>query len=332
MQLGILGGGSWGTALAILWARYDHQVTLWVRNGRDATRFSDERRNTKYLPDFLFPENLAISADLAAVAKANKVLGVAVPLQAYRTFLEDLKPHLSPEHRLILLSKGIELNTLSLPTAIVTEVLGADWAHRTYALSGPSFAREVAEDKPTTVVLAGPDSPELQLLQETLNAPTFRMYRTEDVVGVELGGALKNVIAIASGMVRGLGLGHNTTAGLITRGLAEITRVGMAMGAQAETFSGLAGIGDLILTCTGALSRNFRVGKSLAEGHTLEQTMERLGMVAEGVHTCRAARDLGIRVGVEMPLTEVVYEILYEQLPPRKALHQLMTRRLKAEA
>ena len=331
MRLGILGGGSWGTALAIQWARKGHPVTQWARNSEDVAEFREKGCNTRYLPEVPFPKQLQVTDDLEKTLANSQLLCLCVPLQAYREFLGQLRPYLSAYHKLLLCSKGMEMDTYLLPSWIVVDVLGKDWEERTYALSGPSFAREVAEDKPTTVVLAGKDDKPLASLQLALSCPKFRMYRTHDIVGVELCGALKNIIAIASGMVDGLDLGYNTTAGLITRGLVEISRLGVALGAERETFSGLAGMGDLILTCTGSLSRNRRVGQALSEGKTMDQALADLGMVAEGVHTCRAAYDLSKKRGVELPITEAVYNILYKGLSPQKALHLLMTRDLKSE-
>ena len=331
MRLGICGGGSWGTALAILWSRKGHPVTLWVRNPEDAKRFREENTNAKYLPGIDFPDHLEISNDLERTIRENQLICLAVPLQAYREFLDMAREFLVSDHQLLLLSKGIELRTHLLPTSIVTGMLDESWSARTYTLSGPSFAREVAERKPTTVVLAGQKSERLKTLQKDLNCQTFRMYRNHDVVGIELCGALKNVIAIASGLSLGLDLGHNTIAGLITRGLVEISRLGIKLGAKRETFAGLAGMGDLILTCTGSLSRNLRVGQALARGESLDAALEKLGMVAEGVHTSRSAYQLGRDLDVELPITHAVYSILYESLPPMEALNALMTRRLKSE-
>ncbi|MBO1322246.1 NAD(P)H-dependent glycerol-3-phosphate dehydrogenase [Acanthopleuribacter pedis] len=331
MKLAILGGGSWGTALAILWARHDHQVQLWARKPEDVVAFNAAGANTKYLPEVPFPETLAVVGDLQQLVQTNDLLCLSIPLQAYRAFLMQIKPWLNPRHRMILTSKGIELGTGMLPQEIVEDVLGDEWSQRAYTLSGPSFAKEVADDKPTTVVLAGPHTDELVTLQEALTTPTFRLYRNHDVMGVEICGALKNVIAIASGMVRGLDLGNNTMAGLITRGLHEISRYGVRLGAERETFAGLAGMGDLILTCTGGLSRNLRVGMGLASGKPLEQVLHDLGMVAEGVHTCKSVRHKAHELGVELPITEVVYHILYEGMKPQEGLRRLMTRSLKAE-
>jgi len=331
MKFAILGAGSWGTALAILWSRHGHQIQLWARNPDDAEAFRTHNHNIKYLPGIAFPEGCEVTNDLEEVIRENRLLCIAVPLQAYREFLGKIRPWLTPEHKLVLLSKGIELNTLMLPSQIVADVLGETFTNRTFALSGPSFAKEVAEDKPTTVVLAGHATKTLIELQETFYCPTFRTYRNQDLTGVELGGALKNVIAIAAGIVRGLNLGHNTMAGLITRGLSEIAKMGVTLGAHRETFSGLSGMGDLILTCNGDLSRNLRVGMGLAKGLTLEEILENLGMVAEGVKTSQSACELATKHGVEMPITTGVHHILYHRLDPLVALQQLMNRKLKAE-
>lgn len=331
MKLGILGGGSWGTALAVLWARNHHPVNLWLRNPDDAAHYQTARRNTKYLPHISFPQSLCVTHDLDKALDESDLICLAIPLQAYREFFHLLKDRLRDHQQLLLLSKGIEVNTLKLPSEIVVDVLGESWRDRTFNLSGPSFAKEVAEGKPTTVVLAGQDDEKLRVLQRVLTCPTFRTYRNLDVVGVELCAALKNVIAIASGMSSGLELGHNTIAGLITRGLAEISRLAVAMGGQRETCAGLAGMGDLILTCTGDLSRNLRVGMALADGDDLDTALQKIGMVAEGVHTCRAAQQLAHKMEVDLPITGVIYKILYQGLSPKQALQALMTRSLKAE-
>jgi len=331
MRLGILGGGSWGTALGILWAKKGHPVQLWVRNPENAKKFQENRCNTKYLPDTPFPENLEATNDLEGVIENSQLICLAVPLQAYRSFLRSIADQLADYHQIVILSKGIELETHQLPTQIVLDVLGTEWRNRTYTLSGPSFAKEVAELKPTTVVLAGNNTDRLTTLQKALNCPSFRMYRNRDVTGVELCAALKNVIAIASGMSQGLNLGHNTIAGLITRGLAEISRLAVALGGKQETCAGLAGMGDLILTCTGSLSRNLRVGQALARGENLQTALDNLGMVAEGVQTCRSANQLGKQLGVDLPITNVINRILYEGLSPKDALEALMSRSLKSE-
>ena len=331
MKFGIIGGGSWGTALAVLWARRGHNVDLWVRNPEHAEAMTQTGINKKYLPGTTLPETIRVSCDLKKTVADNDLLFMAVPLQAYRQLLGEIGTFGLGKRDLILLSKGIELDTHLLPTQIIKDVLGSSWSNRTFTLSGPSFAEEVAKDLPTTVVLAGRKKERLVALQKGLNTNTFRMYRNRDVTGVELCGALKNVIAIASGMANGLGLGQNTLAGLITRGLSEIARLGVNLGARRETFAGLAGMGDLILTCHSQLSRNFRVGMALAQGHSLNEILTNLGMVAEGVHTCRAAVQLGSERNVELPITNVVHQILYDNLSPRKALNSLMSRSLKSE-
>lgn len=330
-RLAILGGGSWGTAMAILWARHGHHVDLWVRNPETARAFREMGCNGKYLPDTQFPEGLHVRDDLAGVMIDNDLILLAVPLQAYREFLTGLSDLVRPEHEFVLLSKGIEIGTHMLPTQIAHNILGPAIHDRCFTLSGPSFAAEVARDLPTTVVIAGNNSNRVRELQHLLNCPTFRMYRNADVLGVEVCGALKNVVAIAAGMVTGMDLGLNTLSGLITRGLAEITRLGVTMGAQRETFAGLAGMGDLILTCNGRLSRNLRVGMALAKGHTLQTILRDLGMVAEGVHTARAAKQLAQDVGVELPISEMVYRIIYEGVTPQDGLRALMSRGLKNE-
>lgn len=330
MELGIIGGGSWGTALAVLWSGVCDRVDLWLRNPADAAAMQKTRQPVKFLTDIRLPDNLNITSDLKSVTERNALIGMAIPLPAYRSFLNEHRD-LFRDQELILLSKGIEVDSLMFPTQIVDDVLGETWHDRTFVLSGPSFAREVAQGKPTTVVITGNNSERLVSLREALATPRFRLYSNSDVLGVEIAGAMKNVIAIASGMTLGMDFGSNTMAGLITRGLAEIARLGECMGAQRETFAGLAGMGDLILTCTGRLSRNLTVGIKLAEGLGLDQVLEDLGMVAEGVKTTRAAKQLSEKVGVELPITNVVHAILYEGWTPQQGMHALMTRSLKAE-
>jgi len=331
MKFGILGAGSWGTALGILWSRHGHEIELWARDPKHCELMSRNGENFRYLPGIALPSGCSVTSDLEKVIRNNTLLCLALPLQAYRPFLEIIRPWLSDDHQFVLLSKGIELHTLFLPHQIVTDCLGPKTIARTFALSGPSFAKEVAQNKPTTVVLSGHKSEALERLQTTLNCPTFRTYRNHDLVGVELGGALKNVIAIAAGIVRGLNLGHNTMAGLITRGLSEISRMGVAMGAKRQTFSGLSGMGDLILTCNGDLSRNLRVGMALAQGKSLPEILNDLGMIAEGVKTSESAYELAKQKFVEMPIATSVYKIINEGLDPLLALQQLMTRKLKSE-
>ncbi|MCB1053121.1 MAG: NAD(P)-dependent glycerol-3-phosphate dehydrogenase [Acidobacteria bacterium] len=329
-DLGVIGGGSWGTAMAIVLAQKGLKVDLWVREADRAERMQTDRVNRKYLAKNPLPESIRVTHRLSDVFR-NRTLLLAIPLQAYRAFLKENAHHLRDDHDLILLSKGMELGTHLLPTEIVVSVLGEAWRQRAFMLSGPSFAQEVADLKPTTIVLAGKQPKRMQVLQSLLMGPTFRIYNNSDVIGVELAGALKNVMAIASGIAWGKELGHNTMAGLITRGLAEIARLGAELGAERETFAGLAGMGDLILTCTGGLSRNLRVGMALAKNQSLDQILSDLGMVAEGVHTCRSAYEMGQARGVDLPITNVVYAILYEGITPDEGLYQLMTRSPKWE-
>jgi len=331
MRIAVLGSGSWGTALAVLWSGHGHEVALWGRNAARVSEFQNARCNLQYLPEIPFPDPLRLTDDLEAAIHDAELICLSIPLQSYRGLMKRMIPLISHGQKLLLVSKGIELETHLRPSEIVTEVLGDDWGDAAFTLAGPSFAREVAENKPTTVVLAGRHEADLALLQEALNCPFFRLYRNLDLVGVEICAGLKNVIAIASGLVKGLDLGDNALAGVITRGLAEISRLGVHMGARAETFAGLAGMGDLILTCTGKLSRNLRVGVELARGRDLQDILDELGMVAEGVHTCRSALQLSRAVGVELPIAAAVYRIINDKLPPRLALQELLSRSLKEE-
>jgi glycerol-3-phosphate dehydrogenase (NAD(P)+) len=330
-MIGIIGAGSWGTALAIHLSRSGRDVALWGRDGSRLMRFAQERENTRYLPGFTFPESLRVEEDLKRLIATSPILCLAIPLQAYRPFLLEHGHRFSEAQQLVMLSKGMELDTLMLPTQIVMDVLGEAWGERTSMLSGPSFAKEVAAGMPTTVVLSSTLESHIEPLQHYFTSPVFRVYTNSDWIGVELAGALKNVIAIAAGMVSGLNLGHNTMAALLTRALYEISRLGSALGARKRTFSGLAGMGDLILTCTGHLSRNRTIGVMLAQGKGLAEALQELGMVAEGVKTARPAATLGREMGIDLPIINVVDRILNEGLNPEEGLFELMTRKLKSE-
>lgn len=330
MKISVIGGGSWGTSMGILLAKAGRDVVMWGRDPKQMAEMAEHRENRRYLPGATFPESLTVTNSLEE-ALVCPVVMLAIPLQSYRKFLTDNHDHFS-DQELILLSKGMEIDTQMLPTQIVCSVLGASWEEQTFMLSGPSFAKEVAEFKATTVVLAGKNAPRLAELQKLMMCPTFRVYNNADVMGVEIAGALKNVMAIASGIAQAKDLGHNAMAALITRGLVEIARLGESLGAQRETFAGLAGMGDLILTCTGGLSRNLRVGIALGQGKSLDQILSELGMVAEGVHTCRAATSMAKERHIELPITEVVHAILYEGVSPEQGLRELMTRSPKWES
>ncbi|HEV8324581.1 MAG TPA: NAD(P)H-dependent glycerol-3-phosphate dehydrogenase [Myxococcota bacterium] len=330
-SIGVIGGGSWGTALGKHLADKGYAVTLWCRRPEAAAEVRETHQTKRYLPGIELPRTLVATADLeAAVRRADVVLAV-VPSHTMREVMAAAGPLLPPGAPIVSCTKGIENGTLMLMAEVLREVLPAEAARRLTYLSGPSFAREVALGLPTAVTIAGEVPETARAVQDVFAGPRFRAYVTEDVVGVEVGGALKNVMAIAAGAADGLGFGHNTIAALITRGLAEIARLGAAMGANPLTLAGLAGLGDLVLTCTGGLSRNRHVGVELGKGKTIEQVLGDMTQVAEGVKTARAARDLARRRGVEMPITEAVYQILYEGMPVHEAVVRLMAREARAE-
>ena len=327
----IIGAGSWGTALANLLARKGVPTTLWAREPGVVATIATTRENDLFLPGIRLAERLQATGDLPAALAENEVLVNAVPTQFIRRTYEPLVPLVFDEHLLVTVSKGIEVDTLATPSEIFADVFGGTVASGITALSGPSFAREVAADYPTAVVAASGVAAHSHRVRDLFATEAFRVYSSDDVVSVELGGALKNVIAISAGIVEGLRYGHNTIAALITRGLAEITRLGVARGGNPRTFAGLSGLGDLVLTCTGPLSRNRAVGEALGRGKSLDEILNDMNMVAEGVKTTMAARTLANSLGVEMPITEQVYQVIYEGKDPRIVGGELMTRQLKDE-
>ena len=329
MRIAVAGGGSWGTALAHVLACGGHEVVLWARDAAVVDAVNAARENPRYLPGRRLHERLRATGDMALFADHELAL-LAVPCQHMREFLEHARTHFTPGLTLINASKGIELNSLVLMNSLVREVLHP-LVHGYVALSGPSFAMEVLDGQPTAVVLACEEEALGARLRQAFSTPVFRCYSSTDVCGVELGGAVKNVMAIAAGLCDGLGLGHNSRGALITRGLAEISRLGAALGAQAGTFMGLSGLGDLVLSCTGDLSRNRRVGLALAEGEALGEIIRSLGSVAEGVNTTSAVYSLGRVHGVDTPITDAVHAILQGSRTPRQAMQNLMLRDLKEE-
>jgi glycerol-3-phosphate dehydrogenase (NAD(P)+) len=332
-KIAVIGAGSWGTALTIALgrSRAKHRIALWVYEKEVAETLRSRRVNEVFLPGFEVPADLEVTQDLAeALAGADLVLGVMPSAHARRLYTLML-PHLGPDVPIVSATKGLEPETLLRMTEVIEQVAKPKFSPRVAALSGPSFAREVARGDPTAVAIASKDLKLAAELQEEISGPTFRLYTNDDVVGVELGGAVKNVIAIAAGVIEGLGFGFNTAAALITRGLAEMTRLGCAMGARRETMGGLAGMGDLVLTCTGGLSRNRTVGAELGKGRKLEEITGSMRMVAEGIGTTAATHSLARRLGIEMPITEQMYAVLYEGRSPRDAIRELMERPLKAE-
>jgi glycerol-3-phosphate dehydrogenase (NAD(P)+) len=307
-----------------------HEVRLWARDASLVRDMNARRANAVYLPDVRFPGGLQASEELAEVLRDAALVVAAVPSHGTRDVIRSAAPHLAPNSIVVSASKGLELDTLFRVSEIIAQEIGR--SHPIVVLSGPSFAAELARELPTAVSVASADGAAVERVQAEFRAPYFRLYASEDVVGVEIGGALKNVIAIAAGAVEGLGLGHNALAGLITRGLAEITRLACAAGARRETLAGLTGLGDLVLTCTGSLSRNRHVGLELARGRSLHDVLAGMKMVAEGVRTTEAALALGHRYGVELPIATQVAEVLAGRKDARTALYDLMLRPQRAEA
>ncbi len=325
----VLGAGSWGTALAVLLARKGVRVRLWDHEPGHIAALRREGRNSAYLPDVVLPEDIEPVADLAAALDGVVDVLVVVPSHAFRSVLERLAPLLRAGMRIVWATKGLEMRGGKLMHQVLQEVLGQAYPYA--VLSGPTFAREVARGLPTAATV-GSHHPELAVeVAELLHGESFRAYTSEDVIGVQLGGAVKNVLAIAAGVSDGLGFGANARAALITRGLAEMLRLGAAMGGRQETFMGLAGLGDLVLTCTDDQSRNRRFGLALARGRSAEQARAEIGQVVEGAQTARVVVDLAARHAVEMPITAEVYRVLYEDLDPREAVHRLFARAQKPE-
>jgi len=330
-KIAVLGGGSWGTALANLLAGQENlKVWMWVREPQLTELIQKTGQNSWYLPGIILDSSLKVSSDLEEVVQGATYYLIAVPCQYVRSILAKAKNLVEAKAVFICASKGIEISSLKPMSEVIAEVLVNK--NPIYAvLSGPSFAKEVAQKLPTAVSLACIDLKIGQKLQALFSTSYFRVYLNQDVRGVELGGALKNVIALATGICDGLGFGYNARAGLITRGLAEMSRLGMALGAKEKTFMGLSGMGDLVLTCTGDLSRNRQVGLRLGKGESLEQITTSMRMVAEGVKTTQAVYALAQKLNIEMPITEQVYKILYQQKDPKTAVMELMTRTLKLE-
>jgi glycerol-3-phosphate dehydrogenase (NAD(P)+) len=330
-RVAVIGGGSWGTALANLLAKKDLPVVVWSYEADVADAINTQHRNSRYLSEIELDPGLRATSSLSdAVADASFVVSVS-PAQHTRRVLEEAAPSLRDDVIVIGASKGIETTSLKTMAQVHAEMLPRAAASRACFLSGPSFALEVAQEQPTAVTIASHDSGAAAQAQELFQTPYFRCYTSDDVVGVEVGGSLKNVIAVASGMAAGLGLGHNATAALITRGLAEITRLAVQLGANPLTLSGLAGMGDLILTCTGGLSRNRHVGVELGRGRSLDDVLGEMTMIAEGVETTRAAHALARRVQIEMPIVAEVHAVLFEGRSAADALENLMLREPKAE-
>lgn len=323
--ISVIGAGSWGTTLAAVLAEKGYDITLWTHETELVERINAERVNPLYMPGHVLPPSLIATDNLDDALRSARFVLSVVPTQYIRSVFG--RATVNPECMVVSAAKGIEITTFETPSMILAELLGRPVS----ALSGPSFAKEVMTKMPTAVTLAAPDSKTGFILQEIFNTDYFRVYTHDDIIGVEIGGAMKNVIAIAAGICDGLGLGHDARAALITRGLSEVKRLGLTFGAQEITFSGLSGIGDLVLTCTASLSRNYSVGFNLGKGKTLAEITANTNSVAEGVSTTLAAWRLSRGKGIEMPITEQVYLTLYEDKSPALAVRDLMTRSLKTE-
>jgi glycerol-3-phosphate dehydrogenase (NAD(P)+) len=327
--IAVLGAGSWGTALAIQLARSGRATRLWGRDGTQLRAMSHDRRNARYLPDATFPDSLTVSAELPRVLHGCLDVLVAVPSHSFRALLQEILPRLDQETRVAWATKGFELDSGKLPHEVAREVLGMD--RPMAVLSGPTFAKEVGAGLPTAMTIASPDARFAHALAQGLSSNNFRAYTSNDIVGVEVGGAVKNVLAVGAGLSDGLGFGSNTRIALITRGLVEMTRLGVTLGAHRDTFMGLAGLGDLVLTCTDDQSRNRRFGLQLASGKTPEQALASIGQAVEGYLAAKAVRVVAKRANVDMPICDGIYQVLYEKRPAKDLVRDLMTRPIRAE-
>jgi glycerol-3-phosphate dehydrogenase (NAD(P)+) len=331
MRVSVLGAGAWGTALAKALADKGFPTKIWALERSLADAINEAKENKRYLPGHKLPDTLSATSDLAESLEGAELTVLVVPSHAMREVVLKAKSLIPETTLLCSASKGIENDSLMLMSQVLEDTLGADVVPRLTYLSGPSFAKEVALGMPTAVVVAGTDVENTRTVQRAWATDKLRVYSSDDVVGVEMGGALKNVIAIAAGAIDGLGFGHNSRAGMITRGLFEIGLLARKMGGNPLTVAGLSGMGDLVLTCTGDLSRNRTVGVELGKGRKLEEILAGLGHVAEGVKTTKSAYDLAKREGVEMPIVQEVYQVLYEGKHPRQAVVAIMTRELRSE-
>jgi glycerol-3-phosphate dehydrogenase (NAD(P)+) len=331
MKVSVIGAGSWGSAFARYLGRQKIPVRLWVREEDILKDLLRSRENRTFLAGYRFPQTVSFTGNLREAVLFSNILFIAVPSQYCRSVYTRIGPFLQDGQTVVSLTKGLELRSLKRMSQVMEEVFRPHARPHLAVLSGPSFARDVAAGHPTALVVASRDFETARMVQHLISSLTIRCYTSPDVTGVEIAGALKNVIAIASGICDALNFGLNSRAALITRGLVEITELGLSLGAAKRTFSGLAGIGDLVLTCTGELSRNHYVGHQLGKGKSLDQILSRMKMVAEGVHTTISARRLARAQGLEMPITSQIYQVLYRNKPPRKALVDLMSRALREE-
>lgn len=328
MRCAVVGGGAWGTALANVLATNGHSVSLWAREPDVVTSINETRENVRFLGGVVIHDLVTATRDMRAAVRDAEIVTYAAPSHALREVAGDAASSVQSDGILVVASKGIERESLAIMSDVIDQAVPG---HAVVALSGPTFAMEVARGQPTAVVAASTSADAATCVQRVLSSDAFRVYTHDDVVGVELGGALKNVMAVATGIADGLGLGFNSRAALITRGLAEMTRLGVALGANPATFAGLAGLGDLVLTCTGALSRNRSLGIEIGQGRTLEEALAGKDTVAEGVLNTVSARALAEREGVNMPIVWAVHRVLFEAQPPRLAIAELMRRELRAE-
>jgi glycerol-3-phosphate dehydrogenase (NAD(P)+) len=330
-NLSIIGGGSWGTALAVVLAPRFQNVRLWVFETDLAARMHESRENDVYLPGTPLPKNVHPTSDLGTAMEDAEIVLSVMPSHLVRSVYTRLLEFLHPSLLFVSATKGLENESLLRVSEVIRDVVRPLFEPRVAVISGPTFAKEVARFEPTALVVASDDQELTATVQAAFSGPTFRLYTSTDPVGVEVGGSIKNVVAIGSGVLHGMGLGHNATAALITRGLAEMTRLAVAMGGKPLTLAGLAGLGDLVLTCTGDLSRNRTVGVELARGRKLDEIVRSMKMVAEGIKTTNAAVDLARRHGVEMPISEQMFQMLHFGISPRNAIQRLMERSLKGE-
>lgn len=331
MKLAIIGAGSWGTALSIVLSPRFARLRLWVYEADLAARMKDSRENDVYLPGCPLPPRIEVTSELSHALEDAEIVLSVMPSHLVRGLYQQMVPFLNDSMIFVSATKGLENATLLRMSEVIREVLQPHFAPRVAAISGPTFAREVAQFEPTALVVASADEALTASVQSAFSGPTFRLYRSPDPISVEIGGSIKNVVAIGAGVLHGMGLGHNAMAALITRGLAEMTRLAVAMGGRAQTLSGLAGLGDLVLTCTGDLSRNRTVGVELAQGRKLDEIVGSMKMVAEGIKTTNAAADLAKRCSVEMPISEQMYQMFHFGKSPREAIQNLMERSLKGE-
>lgn len=327
-SVGVLGGGSWGSALAILLANKNYNVDMWMRRKEQVDQIKKTGYNKKYLPDSLFPHNLGLTDDLELAIKGKDIILMSVPTHGVREVLNNAKAYINKNQIIVNVSKGIENESLLRISEIVGEILPNN---KFAVLSGPSHAEEVSKDLATTVVVASTDKSVAEYIQDVFITPKFRVYTNPDVIGVELGGSIKNVIALAAGISDGLKFGDNTKAAIMTRGIFEMSKLGLAMGARAETFSGLSGVGDLIVTCTSMHSRNRRAGILIGEGYSVDEAIEKVGMVVEGIKTTKSAYKLAEKYAIDMPITCELYNLLYNGADVAQSVSNLMLREKKHE-